>query len=88
MSAGEDPSIELWIVSNVAKNPLALVNDPEGSGHEKNIFDLLAWNRGNTGEIQMYFFVGPGGIRKGEELWLDYGPVSTCHLFMMPCRAF
>ena len=27
----------------------------------------------------MFYFVRKGGIKAGQELWLDYGPVSFCH---------
>ena len=70
-------------MGRLACNPLALVNDPTGSGHEPNVFAVLAWNQ-FTDEVNMYYIVNKEGVQKGQELWLDYGPVSFTVLAVMP----
>ena len=72
-------------MGRLACNPLALVNDPTGSGHEPNVFAVMAWSR-FTEEVNMYYIVKKEGVQKGQELWLDYGPVSFTALPVRPLR--
>ena len=71
-------------MGRLACNPLALTNDPTGSGHAPNVFVVSAWNQ-HTEEVDMYYFVGKDGVQQGQELWLDYGQVSSTASTVRPC---
>ena len=73
--AEQDPTKELVVVGRLASNLLALVNDPTGSGHMANVITVEAWSP-DTMELFILLFTGPEGVKKGDELWLDYGPVN------------